>query len=283
MPLSSSHTILINKLINLSVKHNKLCEPILYNNQYELDAVEVKFIKMDGRKISPDILIKNSKLNRLLFIECKDGALDPDQAGRYDALTTEDIINAKITNLDGDIKHEVAYAATEAKIEKLVKGISKEAFKFPVLSSGDARIFLKLNHFDCDILEKLFTNDGVSIENYSDTFYPFGADDSDEYILFRLIPVLLKFVDEEFDPEDLLIYTHEIFRNISKSAMGELKRRVGTILKDASKDEKLGKYFDHNIGKKFRLKRSGKRALKKAIENYIEGKFDNNQKSLIDF
>ena len=44
----SNHTRLMNLIINLSTK-NRLCEPILYKNNYVLDTIELKFNKLDGK------------------------------------------------------------------------------------------------------------------------------------------------------------------------------------------------------------------------------------------
>lgn len=77
----SSHTRLMNLIINIS-RRNRIGNPVLYENNYELDSIEMEFNKMDGNKISADLVLKNAVLNRLLFIECKDGGLKIDQADR---------------------------------------------------------------------------------------------------------------------------------------------------------------------------------------------------------
>jgi hypothetical protein len=238
--------------------------------------------------ISADLLIRNSRLNRLLFCECKDGGLELDQANRYSTLTDEDI-NVMIAAPREDLEHEVTYLGTDDKADKLINGIKANEFKFPVLVYKDSKVLLEHNHFKCSTLERIFGHEqGVKIKNYSMTYYPFGVDDSNIYILHKLIPTLLRFMgmDEEFNAEDLLRDTHSsIFNYMSNPSSDELKGKISRILKEASTNESLSKYFDKGLDKTFKLKRYGQVGFKKALEKYISERCTHkgSQKSLFDF
>jgi hypothetical protein len=286
----SNHTLLMNYVINISTK-NKLCRPVMYENNYVLDTIEVGFKrKSDGREIAADILLKNSQLNRLLFIECKDGGLDIDQANRYNTLTVEDIITSRVTNLFGDIKHEIAYIGSKQKKEKLIRDIQSTSLKFPVLISDESKITLEYNQFSCSTLEGIFTKgNDVSIKNCSLNYYPFGVDDSDEYILSFITPTLMKYMGmkSEFNPEDILYETHPLFNYIGTPTISELKSKIGNLLNKLSKNE-LNKYFEVSTTKKYKLKSTGLVGLKKDIEKYIASQLEiqkpqRKQKSLFDF
>lgn len=287
---SSNHTRLMNLIINLSVK-NRQCRPVLYEHNYILDTIEVKFNKLDGRKISADLLLKNPQLNRLLFVECKDGGLELDQAQRYNSMSSEDILKARITTLSGRIAHEVAYFGSEKNRDKLVENIKRNKFDFPVLMETfqNEKHWIKLdhNHFSCDILESIFSkSDGVNMPRYSLNYYPFGSDDSDAYVLSRIAPVLIHFManGEEFNPEDILVKTHNLFDHVDNPSINELKGRIGKLLSDLSKD-KLDGYFDKGSKKQFKLKPSkGVIGFKGRLEKLIE-EMDKNviQKSISDY
>jgi len=287
---SSNHTRLINLIINLSVK-NRQCKPVLYEHNYFLDTIEVEFNKLDGRKISADVLLKNPQLNRLLFLECKDGGLEVDQAQRYNSMSSEDISKARITTSSGKIVHEVAYLGTRKKRDKLIEGIKLNNLEFPVLieshQNGEHEIKLEHNHFSCDTLEYIFSkSSGVNISRFSLNYYPFGKDDSDAYILSRISPALIHFMvnGDEFDPEDILKMTHNLFNHIDSHSINDLKGRIGKLLKDLSKD-KLDGYFDKATEKGFKLKPSkGVIGFKGKLEKVIE-ELDINviQKSISDF
>lgn len=267
----SDHTRLMNLIINLSIK-NRICDPILYRNNYELDSIEVEFNKLNGDKISSDILLKNAKLNRLLFIECKDGGLELDQADRYETLSNEDILTAKITNLSEDINHEIAYVGTDDKKDKLIRDIQNGSFIFPVIVEKNSKINLEYNKFDCTILQNIFTsNGGVSVAKFSTEYYPFGKDDSDAYILSRLYPALVKYSlsGAEFDVEDLLNDTHKYYNLIDKQSIKELKGRIGRMLSDLKKQE-FNEFFVYPSKKGFKLRVRGASAFGKKLAKYIE-------------
>lgn len=280
----------MNLIINLSTK-NRLCEPILYKNNYVLDTIELKFNKLDGKEISADILLKNTQLNNLFFVECKDGGLELDQANRYESMTKEDIANAKIATLNGDVNHEIAYIGTETKKDKLISDIEKNSFNFPILVDKGSKIALEYNKFNCELLEKIFTNNGgVDVQNFSIFQYPFGKDDSDAHILSRLVPALLKYmaIGEEFDPEDLLRETHPLFEYVDRPSTKELVGKIARIIDKLSKNE-LNGFFMVASNKRFKLKNRGeigfKNKLIKCIEN-ADKKAESSlyyQKNLFDF
>jgi hypothetical protein len=262
----------------------------MYEHNYELDTIEIRFKrKSDGREIAADILLKNSQLNSLLFIECKDGGLDLDQANRYNTLTDSDILTSQITNLVGDIKHEIAYIGSKQKKDKLITDIKFSSLKFPILINEESKITLEYNKFVCPTLEEIFSNE-VSIKNYSLNYYPFGVNDSDEYILSIITPTLMKFMgmQKEFSPEDILNETHSIFNYIGTLTINELKRKIGILLSNLSKKE-LNKFFEMPTTKtNFKLKSKGSIGLRKEIEKYIASQLEiktrpRRQKSLFDF
>jgi len=261
----------MNKIISLSIA-NKMYKPVLFDHNYILDLIELEFNKSDGRKVNPDLLLKNEISNRLLFVECKDGSLEPDQAKRYNEMGINDIIVAKLTsNISEESKHELAYIATDKKVDKLKIGMDKASLVFPILVSRDSIIALHHNHFSCEVLQELFSL-GVSSKRYSDTLYPFGADDSDAYIFYRLIPALLSFIGSEFNPNDLLEKTFpHVYSNIGKPAKKELVGRIDHILEKAGKDKILNNFFIAAVEKKYKLK-GGTRRLNKALNKYIDEK-----------
>lgn len=267
----SSHTRLMNLIINLSIK-NRICDPILYNNNYELDSIELEFNKMDGEKISIDLLLKNGVLNKLLFIECKDGGLETDQANRYRTLSASDILNAKITNLSGKIGHEIVYMGTKNKKDKLLRDIQNGSYTFPVIIDHESKISLEFNSFACELLQDIFTNNGgVKITRFSNEYYPFGKDDSDAYILSRLWPALVKYAvqGKEFDVEDLLMETHRSYNLIDKPSIKELKSRIGNILSELSKGD-LNDFFVFPSTKRFKIRARGALAFGNKLQKYIE-------------
>jgi hypothetical protein len=267
----SSHTRLMNLIINLSIK-NRICEPILYNNNYELDSIELEFNKIDGERISIDLLLKNGVLNKLLFIECKDGGLEIDQANRYRTLSAPDILNAKITNLSGKINHEIAYIGTEDKKDKLIRDIQKGSYTFPVIIDQESKMSLEYNNFACELLQNIFANNGgVKITRFSNEYYPFGKDDSDAYILSRLWPALVKNAvsGTEFDVEDLLMETHRSYNLIDNPSVKELKSRIGNILNELSKGV-LNDFFVFPSKKRFKVRARGALAFGSKLKKYIE-------------
>ena len=190
----SNHTKLMNMIICLSNK-NRHCTPELFNNHYILESIELSFNKLNGKTIHADVCLINPKLNNFILLECKDGGLEIDQAKRYATLDQKDIINACVSPLSGNFTHEVVYLGCENKGDKLIDAIKYNSFNFPILISDEDKIKLTHNDFDCQILQQIFTkNGGVDLPNpFSTFFYPFGADDSNAYILSCISNVLIGF------------------------------------------------------------------------------------------
>jgi hypothetical protein len=265
----SNHTRLMNIIINLSI-HSKICDPVLFNNNYKLNTIELEFNKIDGSKISIDLLLENKMLNRLLFLECKDGGLEIHQANKYMTLSNSDILTAKITDLSGEIGYEIVYIGTKDKKDKLIRDIQSGNYEFPVIIENDSIINLEYNKFSCDSLQSIFDG-GINITRYSIEYYPFGKDDSDAYILSRLWPVLVQyaFSGAEFDVEDLLNATHRCYKFIDKPSVKELKGRIANILKNLSKGY-LNDYFAYPSKKGFKLKSRAAKSFGEKLKKYIE-------------
>jgi len=267
----SNHTLLMNLVINISRKNSK-GNPILYNNNYELDSIELEFNKTNGERISADLVLKNAILNRVLFIECKDGGVKVDQADRYKTLSNHDILNARITNLSGEIAHEVVYLGTSAKRDKLIRDIQNGSYVFPVIINNNLKINLEYNKFNCDLLQSIFTdNGGIEVKDFSTEYYPFGKDDSDLCILSRLWPTLVMYAisGEEFDTDDLLAKTHNYYNIIDKSSMKELKGRIANMLDDLKKND-FNDFFAYPSKKRFKFRARGAQAFGAKLKKYIE-------------
>jgi hypothetical protein len=265
----SNHTKLMNIIICLSNK-NRHCTPELFNNHYILESIELSFNKLNGNTIHADVCLINPKSNNFILLECKDGGLEIDQAKRYATLDQKDIINACVSTLSGNFAHEVVYLGSENKANKLINAIKLNSFNFPILVSDENKIKLRHNDFNCQILQKIFTqNGGVDLPNPVPTFfYPFGKDDSNAYILRCISPVLIGFRGTEFDVEDVIKQVHKLYEYIDNSSLNELKSRVGRLLNNVSKNE-LNDFFDLPATKKYKLKDTGVKRFQTALEKCI--------------
>lgn len=265
----SNHTKLMNMIICLSNK-NRHCTPELFNNHYILESIELSFNKLNGKTIHADVCLINPKLNNFILLECKDGGLEIDQAKRYATLDQKDIINACATTLSDDFTHEVVYLGSENKADKLIDAIKLNYFNFPILVSDENKIKLRHNDFNCQILQKIFTqNGGIDLPNPVPTFfYPFGKDDSNAYILRYISPVLIGFRGTEFSVEDVIKSVHTLYGYIDDSSLNELKRKVAKLLFGVSKND-LNDFFDLPTNKKFKLKDIGAKRFQTALEKCI--------------
>lgn len=266
----SNHTKLMNIIICLTQK-NRSCEPVLFNNHYFLESIELSFNKKNGEIIHTDLALINPKINNLVFIECKDGGLELDQANRYASLETDDIINACVTTLSEKFSHEVVYIGCENKETKLVDNLRDNSFKFPVLIIDNEKIRLKHNNFNCHTLNGIFSNNGgVDIPEPSPVFYyPFGKDDSDAWILSRIGPVLMGLRGEEFDVEDVLKQIHQLYDYIDNTSLKDLKGRIGKLITKISKGE-FNEFFDLPTNKKYKLKQFGVVKFQNKLNKYVE-------------
>jgi hypothetical protein len=265
----SEHTKLMNYILYLASK-NRFCKPVLYDNHYILESIEVKFNKQNGDSIHADVSLKNPEKHNLLFIECKDGSLVDDQAERYHTLNRDDIVNAGITTLSGAFNHEVAYVTTVEKKDKLIFGIKNKSYNFPIIASDEKKMRLEYNSFSCPVLQKLFSEKGgVDLPVPPPVFYyPFGSNDSDAFILASIAPVLIRFRGQEFDVEELLKEKHQLYDYIGDASLKELKRRVGTLLSALSSGD-LNEFFDLPSKKDFKLKEFGFKKFQTALEHCV--------------
>ena len=260
----------MNTIICLSTRSYRYCIPILYQNHYELETIECNFNMVSGELIDADIILKNPQLNNLFILECKAGGLEKEQAKRYASLSHDDITNANITTLSGNFSHEVAYLTDAENRDKLVDGISKNSWNFPVICQNGDKLSLVCNSIKCPTLNKLFTdNAGVSIpKDLPMLYYPFGKDDSDAHILNCIGPILIKFRGQEFTVEDILFNTHRIYEHISDSAIKGIKGRLGKIINDLSKGE-MNEFFNVPQSKPYSLKNFGPKRFQNQLEGYI--------------
>ena len=266
----SNHTKMMNIIFCLCNK-NRRCNPVLYNNHYYVETIEPQFNKIDDKRIHADISLINPKINNIVFIECKDGRLQNDQAERYHTLTQQDIKNAWATNLSGDFTHEIAYVCSEEKKDQLIEDMKTSSYNFPVVVPNELKIKLEFNAFKCKKLQEIFTlNEGVDVPTPLPIFYyPFGADDSDSYILSWIGTTLIKFIDSEFNIEDVLKATHNLYDYINDVSLGKIKARVYTLIKKASQNE-LNEFFDlPSKGKQFKLKNFGIKKFQRVLNDYI--------------
>lgn len=265
----SNHTKLMNIIICLSNK-NRLCTPVLFDNHYILEYIELSFNKLNGDTIHADVCLKNPKSNNFILLECKDGGLEIDQAKRYATLDQKDIINSCVGTLSGNFTHEVVYLVSENKADKLINSIKLNSFNFPILVSDETKIKLRQNDFNCQILQKIFTqNGGVDLPNPVPTFfYPFGTDDSNAYILRYISPVLIGLIGTEFNVEDVIKPVHTLYGYIDDSSLKDLKRKVAKLLFYVSKND-LNDFFDLPTNKKFKLKNIGVKRFQTALEKCI--------------
>lgn len=266
----SNHTRLMNIILCLANK-NKKYVPVLYDNDYVLESIELAFNMQNKGMIHTDVCLKNLKLNNLVLIECKDGGLELDQARRYATLNRNDIIKACVTTLSGDFSHEVVYVGCKDKSAKLIGDIQENSFSFPTLISDETKVKLESNSFNCQVLQKIFTeNGGADTPNPLPVFYyPFGKDDSDAYILSNISPVLIGLRGKEFDVEDVIETAHKLYEYIDDSSLKDLKGRVRNLLNNISKNG-LNEFFDLPSNKKYKLKSFGIMKFQHKLEKYIE-------------
>jgi len=266
----SSHTQLMNTFLCLANK-NRVCEPILFNNHYIIDTIELQFNKQDGRKIHVDIALINPQVNNLLLLECKDGRLQDDQCERYKSLEKDDIKNAGATTLSGNYTFEIAYVGTEAKKTKLIEDITFNSCDFPVLICDNEKITLEQNEFNCEILQEIFNSDeGMKVPKKIPIFYyPFGADDSEAHILSWIGPTLIKLRGKSFDIDDILKETHNLFDYIANESLGEIRSRLVNILTKIAKG-KMNTFFGAAPqGKAFRLNDFGIKRFQTVLNECI--------------
>ncbi len=266
----SNHTKLMNTVICLSTKSYRYCQPVLYENHYELESIEFSFNKIDGGLIDTDIILKNPELNKMLIVECKSGALEKEQADRYKGLSKEDIVNANITTLNSDLDFQITYLTDSENKDKLIKSIIEHSADFPIILNDGKKLSLAHNSIKCKALYKLLTeNGGISIpENPPLTYYPFGVDDSEAHLLNCIGPVLIKLLGQEFNVEEVLFSTHRIYEHISDKGIKTLKGRIGKILTNLSKSE-LNEFFDVPSSKQFSLKNVSPRKFQNRLNKYI--------------
>ena len=266
----SDHTKLMNIFICLANK-NRVCTPVLFNNHYTIETIELQFNKQDSRKIHSDIALINPQVNNLLLLECKDGRLQNDQCERYKTLNQKDIVTAGITTLSGNFTFEVSYAGTQEKKDVLIQDIKNNTCNFPVLICDDYKVKLEHNNFNCKVLQNIFsTNGGIDIPNPVPLFYyPFGTDDSEAHILSWIGPTLIKLRGQCFNIDDILKATHQCFNYIDNESLGNIKSRLFNILKKISKND-MNEFFDlPPSDAQFKLKDFGVKKFQTSINNCV--------------
>ena len=268
MSNSSNSTLLINCLIGLSTKSPDFPYP-LWENGFQIETIEPRILLSDGSQANPDIQFKRNN-DALLFFECKDGFCEKNQLERYKNLTLEDIKRQHATSLTSqELIFDLSYLASKEKEEKILPSVEKDQNPFPILIIEDSVIKLKANHFKNPLLNQIL-NEIPYHSPLPQNYIPFMVDDSDKTILCVLLQHFLTKTEYQFTLDQLLdeLY-HHLIHHFSDRSIGELKRRLGKLLKILmEKDEFLGKIVKR--GDIYYIITTRPKSFMKSCQNLIE-------------
>lgn len=232
----SSNTKLMNVVIALTQKNSKF-PSTLYNIGYQLENIEPHFSDSQGHLINPDLQIKSHEDKNLLFIECKSGGVEHEQALNFKNVQKTDIINSNITSLDmSDSNFEFAFLCNDSNKEKVIQADDLQNYGFTILCCNESSISNERDKLICQKLKTIFP---INIPSYAPTeFYPFGPDDNDEYISLSIFQSLMHLMGEdEITVEKILKDSHKYYDYINTKGKEKLKAKVGKIMNDLEQNQ----------------------------------------------
>ncbi len=220
---------------------NPHIKPVLYNSGYQLEWIEPHFPNLSGEVLNPDLQFFSVNDKNLLFVECKLGSFEHEQALRYKNLKKEDIIPANITQLEMSINNfEIIYCCDEENKAKLLKGEETYSYGFPIICCNDSNLTLEKNQINASNLKSIFSNPLPIPTKIPTEFYPYGPDDEIDYIAPAVFQSLLRLTGqgkEEISVEDIIKDSHPLYNSIHKNGKDKLKQKVGKIMSDLNQNE----------------------------------------------
>ena len=234
----NNHTKLMNLMIALSQKNPNFPYP-LFQVGYALETILPYFSESGGALINPDLQFKSEGDNNLIFIECKSGNLEHQQALNFKKVKKDDIIEKGVTSLDvSSLNFEFIYFCSSNNKDVLIKADNLYNYNFPILCFNEDKIELIKNDIKGEKLKSLFP---IFINNkYIPTeYYPYGPDDKKEYISLSIFQSLLHIMNdnEEFNVEMIIKDNHKLYDFIDSKGKTKLKEVVGKILSDLEQNE----------------------------------------------
>jgi len=283
----SNSTRLMNVFIGLSLP-NPHYEPVLYNQGYQLESIEPHFVNTNGDLINPDLQYKSHEDKNLVFIECKLGAIEHEQALKYKNLTKTDIIQSNISSLDmSNSQFEIIYCCDETSKDKLTKGDDLHSYGFSILCCNDNNISIERNRIKGNKLKTILSNQINIPDKIPTSFYPFGPDDKKSHIAMSIFQSLLRLSGEgkeEIGVDDILRDSHPLYDTIHTTGKNKLKEIVGKILDDLDQNDFKDVIKRMRTTKRFRINPRSYKKFRDLCLNKIEQyKMEAPQKSIFEY
>lgn len=232
----SSNTELMNVVIALTQK-NCYFPSVLYEVGYQLESIEPHFIGSNGNLINPDLQIKSHADKNLIFVECKSGGVEHQQAINFKNVQKQDIVNNNITSLDmSNCDFEFIFCCRHSNKDKVIQADDKENYGFTIISCNETDI---TNERDKSKGQKFKSIFPIKIPNSKPTeYYPYGPDDRIEYVSLSVFQSLMHLMGENEITVDMILKdSHKLYDSIDPKGKDKLKSMVGKVMNDLEQNQ----------------------------------------------
>jgi hypothetical protein len=209
-----------------------------------------------NRKVVVDLICASSALDHALCAETKSQTVPLDQAQRYRAMTSRDLIN--MANLPtgvaaADLTHDVIYASAAEHAELVAQQLRNASLTFPVLACNTTRFALFDGVVGKAELQALFSQ-GINIRPEVDewplSYIPFTGQSDDSEIVAYVAQIVSSFLlrGEGFSADELAIRLLSNWEWFGQEEQRRLKRRFAALVNSAMKHELKG-YIERQTGR----------------------------------
>jgi hypothetical protein len=203
-----------------------------------------------NRQVVVDLICASPELDHALCAETKTRIVPVDQARRYRAMASRDLIN--MANLPtsinpNDLTHDVIYVAAQDNAEEVIRQLEDSANPFPVLGCAEARFALHGGVVSQAELHVLLNN-GIAIHLGQDDwplgYLPFTSQSEDSEIVVPLAQMIAVFLirGADFTVEDLAQTALPNWHWFGRREQRELNRRFSQLVDSAMRRELNGYY-----------------------------------------
>jgi hypothetical protein len=216
--------------------------PILKEGGYQVHGVGVAFKLADGREVVPDILASSVERGVTLLVEVKGGGnIDHGQAGRFEAVTVEDLRDRAYLPIPDIATHRigVVYACAEAQAAAIAAALSDRSF---TVVSFDGSSF-KVGGADLPdaILQEAWASAKVGPLAPPLRIVPFDKESDSAVVARHVLPALVALLVRgvaRFGVDDVLHQTHATCLEAmqptgSGSELNDLRQRIRDVLRKA--------------------------------------------------
>lgn len=235
------HTILMNAMIGLAIKHETY-PSILADKGYMLESICPSIYDNEGNEVNPDIIFRSHEENNLFFIDCKTGTLQEKQANSYKKISPTEILEQGKTKLSGEVTLDKTWVCKEKNFTKVDNMNTTWNLNFPIICKFNNNLLKKNNSvsFNSGIIEQIFNN-GINLPKIPTVYYPFSSDDPEEYILMHLLPSIVqisnKVHEEFFTLDEILKVAHPLYEYLELKEKSKLKQKIGNLLSELERNE----------------------------------------------